>query len=1289
MRHRTAHIRLAIPLAAAVALLGATGATGRAATPANTPAQARAQAPAKAAPARAAAKAAAVPQTTSSAITLGSGGWQVLSSATATQGGAAISAPGFSTTGWLPVTNDDGGAPGTEIEALLQNGACPDVYYSTNMKTCFGSMTKIGADTVAKFDVPWWYRTDFIESLTSGQTASLVVNGVVGQADVWVNGTEVATQSTVEGDYTRYTFSVTSLLKSGANSVALEVYPNNPNTMLTLDDVDWSQIPPDNNTGIQFPVQLQVSDGLSNADSHVVEANAANLSSSALTVRTNVTNNSSTAETGTVSATITAPAGGAAPITVSQSVTVPADTTQTVSFTPSAYPALTVSDPQVWWPYQMGSSPLYTLATSVTQGGVVSSSTSGTFGIRTVTSSLVGSGPVDSLGVRQYAINGVPFVVRGGGFTEDLFLHYSSASIAQQITLLKNMGLNMIRLEGHEFPDDFYEQMDAAGIMIDSGFQCCDAWGNNLSGNLLTVATLSSLTMAENQVDHPSVVTFSWSDNAPGTANEADTLAAFKTADFDVPVVSSAEENSSPILGDSGEKEGPYDWVPPNYWYDTTHNQPDDNQTNAGGSWGFDSEESAGDTIPTMDSINRFLSPAEQTDLWSSSTYNQYHLNYENGHGQYQFGTLYNFDQALDARYGTPTSLPSYVEEGQVANYENTRSQFEAFIDHSTNSSTPSTGTMYWQVNKGWPTLLWDLYNEDGDQAGSYFGAKKANDTVHAIYTQDNGTVTLDNLGGTTQSGLSVESKVYSAAGTVLDDRTASGLSLPAQKVTNSVLTPKVPAVTTTKSAAQTYFVELTIRQNGSVVDRNVYWQSTYPDVVNWSSTNGNDNATMTQYANLTGLNSLPAGSVTATAASSAQAGPNGSDSVTKVTLTDTSSTAVAFFLRTDLRRGSAAGVPQTGDNEVPSALWSDDDITLFPGESQTVSVTYKSSDLNGATPVVSLSGYNVAAQDVAAPLGGSTNTPPSVPTGLRTTSVTAGAVGLAWTAATAGSNAVAGYDIYRNGTLTGTSATTSYTDSSVTAATAYSYTVAAYDSAGNTSAPSTALAVTTPSGGTTSPPSVPTGLASGTVTSGSVPLTWTASTDSGGTLAGYDIYRNGTLLGTSTTDSYTDSSVAASTTYSYTVAAYDTTGNTSVQSASLSVTTPAAASGGNTYLAASATLANGAAVTSCTACTGGEKVSSIGGGSDGTATFTGVSEPSAGSYTMTVYYLAVGEAKPATVTVDGVAQTVSFPETSSSSYSVIGSYTVTVKLNAGSSNTVEFSADGTKGAPDLSKITV
>jgi exo-1,4-beta-D-glucosaminidase len=906
---------------------------------------------------------------------LGAGGWQVLSSATATQGGATISAPGFDTSGWLAVANDDGGAPGTEIEALLQNGACPNVYYSTNMKTCFGYETSIGADTVPEFDVPWWYRTNFTAGLTSGQYASLVVNGIVGQADVWVNGTEVATQATVEGAYTRYTFDVTGVLKSGQNSVALEVYPNNPNTMLTLDDVDWNQIPPDNNTGIQFPVELQVANALSNADSHVVEANSPTLSSSALTVKTDVTNHTSSAQTGVVSATVAAPTGGAAPISLQQTVTVPANTTTTVSFTPSAFPALTISGPQVWWPYQMGADPLYTLTTSVAQGGTVSTSTSGTFGIRTVTSSLVGAGPVDENGVRQYSINGVPFVARGGGFAEDLLLHYSSADIAGQIAILKNMGVNMIRLEGHFFPDDFFEQMDAAGIMIDAGYQCCDAWGDNInSGQLLTVAENSALTIGQNDVDHPSVVTFSWSDDAPSQTDATDTLAAFAQADFDVPVVASAEENTVAPLGDSGEKEGPYDWVPPNYWYDTTHTQPDDNQTNAGGSWGFDSEQSAGDTIPTLDSINRFLSPTEQSELWQSSTYNQYHANYETGHGQYEFGTLYYFDKALDARYGTPTSLDQYVEEGQVQNYENTRAQFEAFIDHSTNADTPSTGTMYWQVNKGWPTVLWDLYNEDGDQAGAYYGAKKANEPLHAIYTQDNGTVTLDNLGSATQSGLSVETKVYNLAGTVTNDQTASNITLTGQQVKNSVLTPAVPATVTSTSSAQTYFVEVLLRQGTTIVDRNVYWQSTYPDVINWTKTlnggNAETYAAMTNYADLKGLQSLPAGTVTATGlTTTSQPGPAGSDTATSVTITNTSKSAtVGFFLRTDLRRGSAAGVPQTGDNEVASALWSDDDITLWPGESQTLTVTYKAADLDGATPVISLSGWNAAAQDVAAP---------------------------------------------------------------------------------------------------------------------------------------------------------------------------------------------------------------------------------------------------------------------------------------------------------------------------------
>ena len=96
---------------------------------------------------------------------------------------------------------------------------------------------------------------------------------------------------------------------------------------------------------------------------------------------------------------------------------------------------------------------------------------------------------------------------------------------------------------------------------------------------------------------------------------------------------------------------------------------------------------------------------------------------------------------------------------------------------------------------------------------------------------------------------------------------------------------------------------------------------------------------------------------------------------------------------------------------------------------------------------------------------------------------------------------------------------------------------------------------------GNTSPPTVPTGLTDPTDTASAVGLSWTASTDATGTLAGYTVYRNGTSIGTANagTTTFTDSTVQPSTTYSYTVDAFDTAGNHSAQSTALPVTTPAA----------------------------------------------------------------------------------------------------------------------------------
>ena len=87
--------------------------------------------------------------------------------------------------------------------------------------------------------------------------------------------------------------------------------------------------------------------------------------------------------------------------------------------------------------------------------------------------------------------------------------------------------------------------------------------------------------------------------------------------------------------------------------------------------------------------------------------------------------------------------------------------------------------------------------------------------------------------------------------------------------------------------------------------------------------------------------------------------------------------------------------------------------------------------------------------------------------------------------------------------------------------------------------------------------PTIPTNLTATAISISAINLTWTASTDDTA-VTGYKIYRNGTQIGTSATNSYSDTELSKSTSYAYIVSAYDANGNNSSQSSSASATTNA-----------------------------------------------------------------------------------------------------------------------------------
>ncbi|MDB5169466.1 MAG: hypothetical protein JWO41_822 [Candidatus Saccharibacteria bacterium] len=181
--------------------------------------------------------------------------------------------------------------------------------------------------------------------------------------------------------------------------------------------------------------------------------------------------------------------------------------------------------------------------------------------------------------------------------------------------------------------------------------------------------------------------------------------------------------------------------------------------------------------------------------------------------------------------------------------------------------------------------------------------------------------------------------------------------------------------------------------------------------------------------------------------------------------------------------------------------------------------------------------------------------TPPSVPDHIHKTGSTISTIDLAWDAST-DDVGVAGYRVYRDGSLVGSPGGTTFTDTGLSVAGNYTYTIKAVDSTGNPSAFSTPYS--TSSSSDTTPPGTPPNLHTTSVMDNAISLAWNVSSDNVAT-TGYKIYRNGSLVGTTTggtTTSFTDHGLSPVTNYTYTVRAYDAANNESPDSAALPVTT-------------------------------------------------------------------------------------------------------------------------------------
>jgi len=877
-----------------------------------------------------------------------SSGWKLISAKNVSEDGASISQSSYDPAQWYPIKR----MPATVLQVLQDDGVYPNLYFGMNL------LTEPPQDL---YKQSWWYRSSF--DAPAGQKMYwLEIPGVNYRAEIWLNGKQLADSKQAVGMYVDHEFNVSEVVKPGeTNVLAIKVTPEQaiPDvTGVELGDswhdwLDWKYLGnkaprsahyregwvADRNAGVWKPVHLystgavRLSKLLVNTDLPLPATSPARL-----TVFTTALNGTKATVSGTLVGTITRK--GKSEIRIEQNITLRAGEEREFSFVPEQFAQLSVDEPDLWWPYTMGNPSLYEFKAELKLKDEVSDSQSIQFGIRKVTahrdSNLRFS--KTSEGYLYFQVNGKDFLVRGADYTPDLLFRNDPERNEENIRYIKDLGLNMLRWESKIADPKMFELADQAGIPVIVGWMCCSKWEQwgQWSDEDQKVARASLRSQIGMLRSHASA--FLWANGSDGRPPEplrSDYRKILEQLHWQNAVVDTVangnKDANGKVVWDGIGMEGSDWWHPPSYWFDPKYPA----------SSGSSAEYGDNEIIPPYESLRKFI---PQEKLWPINEFWFFHAGAHD-----RANRLETIRQVVDRRYGISSSAEEFARKAQLAHYENTRAQFE---DWAANGWATHKIEMYWMLNNHWPSFFGHLYDYYMKPGGAYYGAKKGLRPLSVVfdyYSQPGhkaAIVRVTNQTMTEHSGLRVRVRIYDLFGKVRLDQQRSDVSVVAQGIAEAMMVPRPTKITST------YFVrcQLFDASGANIVD-NVYWQSTTLDDFGKPSHDDDDyKYRQASWSNFKSLNSMPKVLLEVHGAIQKM----GNRNTFGINLHNPSG-HIAFFGRASVTAGKSG-------QEVLPILYSDNYVTVFPGETVHVEGSFDTESLKGADPWIHLEGYNTPA---------------------------------------------------------------------------------------------------------------------------------------------------------------------------------------------------------------------------------------------------------------------------------------------------------------------------------------
>jgi len=275
----------------------------------------------------------------------------------------------------------------------------------------------------------------------------------------------------------------------------------------------------------------------------------------------------------------------------------------------------------------------------------------------------------------------------------------------------------------------------------------------------------------------------------------------------------------------------------------------------------------------------------------------------------------------IAARFGDLINLPDFVRKAQLANYESWRAMYEG---RNARLFNPCTGVIAWMSNPAQPSFVWQLYSHDLEPNAALFAVRKACEPLHIQMDEDNWHVmVINNLPAALESARAVVS-VYN-----LDGALQSARELPCNAA--PCMATDLGAIDWPPALSQVHFIRLRlVNAKGALLSDNFYWRALPQDQDNFQD-----------------LNNLPQVVLDAAVVRRDSDGK----CLLDVSLRNRSG-AVALTAHLQLRRKGT-------DERVLPVYYTDNYVSLLPGESKAISIEASQADLAGGVPRVVVDGWN------------------------------------------------------------------------------------------------------------------------------------------------------------------------------------------------------------------------------------------------------------------------------------------------------------------------------------------